>query len=68
MTKDLKISSKAWSLFESLQGGIVHPEVYFLRQVLHQPTTVQNFVWNLFFSVLLEFPVQHSGCRKVSNE
>lgn len=50
----------------SFYWGIVHSEVYFLPQVLHQPTTVQDFMWNLLLSVLLEFPVQHSGCRKVS--
>lgn len=67
-TADLRISSNTRSLSESFQRGIEQLEVCFLRQVLHQPTSVQDFVWNLFARVLLEFPLQHSGCRQVSRE
>lgn len=44
----------------------VRSELHFLSQVLHQPAAVQDLMWDFFLSVLLEFPVQHSGCRKVS--
>lgn len=35
-------------------------------QVLHQSATVQDVVWDLLSGLLLELPVQHPGCGKVS--
>lgn len=53
-----------------LQGrpgcGRVVSCMYILLQVLHKSTAVQDFMWNILSGVLLELPVQHSGCRQVS--
>lgn len=38
-----------------------------LFQVLHKPTAVQDIMWDLFISFLLELFVQHSGSREVGH-